>query len=79
MKKLQNMSDDELMEEWTKAGAVFEDAKARVKEFSDEHQRRLTEQAVETRLAGMTDTEREVMAQMLSPVGIESEEAVNNG
>ena len=79
MKKLENMSDDELMDEWTKAGEVATAAKDRVKEFSAEHQRRMTERAVQERLASMTDAEKAALAQMVTPVGIESQEGVHNG
>lgn len=77
MKALHNMSDDELMEEWTKAGAAAEKAKARAKEFHDEHEDRLVAAAARARLDSMNDTERAALAQLLQAEGIESEEEVN--
>lgn len=77
MKALTNMSDDELMDEWTKAGDKLQEAKDRVREFHDEHQRRLVEEAARQRMESMNDTERAALRQMLETEGIESEEAVN--
>jgi hypothetical protein len=73
MKKLENMSDDELMEAWTSLGEKVEADKVKLREYSQEHQRR-------TRLQQLNLTPGDLeMLQGMSPEGIESEEAVNNG
>lgn len=73
-KKLENMSDDELMDNWTVAAEELEAAKEKVKAFSQEHQRRETEANAARILEGMTDVERAALAQMVGPVGVESSE-----
>ncbi len=70
-KKLENMEDDEFMEAWTSLGERVQKDKERLREFSQEHQKR--ERLKQLHLEP-GDLE---LLQGVSPVGIESEEKVN--
>jgi hypothetical protein len=70
-KKLENMDDDELMTEWTKLGEKVEADKARLREFSAEHQKR-----VRLEQLNLAPGDLELL-QGVSAEGIESEEKVN--
>ena len=74
-KKLENMDDEEFMEAWTDAAQKLDEARAKVREFADERQRR----DALARLDTMSDEEKRQLAQYVFPQGIESQEAVNNG
>lgn len=70
-KKIENMSNEELMDEWTKLGQKVQADRDRLKEFSAEHQKR-------TRLEQLNLTPGDLeLLQGVSPTGIESEEKVN--
>jgi hypothetical protein len=77
-KQLVNMDDEELMQGWTDAAANLDVAKEKVKEFSDEYNRRQSEQAAQERYDSMTEGERAALAQVLEVQGIKSEESVND-
>jgi hypothetical protein len=80
MKKLGNMSDEELMDAWTQASGDLESAKEKVRAFSQEHDRRLTEASAQEAFEKLTDKEREALAQIFIAEGIESKESVmDNG
>lgn len=71
-KKLENMSDEELMSEWTALGERVQKDRARLTEFSREHQRR-------ERMKQLGLTEQDLaLLQGSEPVAIESEEKVSN-
>jgi hypothetical protein len=70
-KKLENMSDDELMEAWTSLGEKVEADKERLREFSQEHQKR-----VRLEQLNLTPGDLELL-QGMNPDGIESDEKVN--
>ena len=70
-KKLENMEDDELMTEWTKLGEKVEADRARLREFSQEHQKR-----ERLRQLNLTPGDLELL-QGVTAEGIESEEKVN--
>lgn len=74
-KKLENMDDEEFMAAWTSAAEELEKARAKVREFADERQRRDAMARLET----MSDEEKRQLAQFAYPEGIKSEESVNNG
>lgn len=82
-KKPENITDeDEFMAAWTAASDNYEAAKAKVKEFAAEYDRRLTEDAARDRFEGLNDKERAALialAQDAQADGIESEEAVHSG
>lgn len=71
MKKLENMSDDELMEAWTSLGEKVEADKQRLREFSQEYQKRCRLEQL-----NLTPGDLELL-QGVTPEGIESEEQVN--
>lgn len=75
------MSDDELMEAWTRTGDDAAQLKERLTAFSHEHQRRTQKADVQRLLgiAGMTPEELDQMkslVQAMEPVGTESQELV---
>jgi hypothetical protein len=70
-KKLENMDDDELMAEWSKLGERVEADRARLREFSQEHQKRVRLQQL-----NLTPGDLELL-QGADPAGIESDEKVN--
>lgn len=74
-KALDAMSDDELMEAWGAVGEEVAAGKERLREFSQEHQRR-TRKAQLAHLAGMSDEDLALLQEVRSE-GVESEEAVN--
>lgn len=79
MSDLTNLSDEELMEQWTVAGDAATEAKEVAKSYAQEFERRETEKIVTAKLEGMTDSERAAMAELSQTFvteGIASEEAV---
>lgn len=70
-KKLENMSEKELMEEWTKLGARVAEDRERLREFSQEHQKR-----ERLKQLHLTPADLELL-QGVTPEAIESEEQVN--
>lgn len=70
---IEQMSDEQLMEEWTVLGSKVQDAQARLRAFSHEHQRRTRKQELVRAMqrAGATEDE----AQAIVAAGLESEEA----
>lgn len=71
VKDVAEMSDQELMDAWTQLGADVEAGKARLREFSHEHQKR-------TRLAQLGVSAADLaLLQETSPEYIESQEKVN--
>ena len=79
---LASMSDQEFMDAWTQTGNEAQALKERLREFSAEHQRRSTRDEAQRRLGvdSMTEDERAAYIDALqsaTPVGIESDEAVN--
>lgn len=75
-KKLENMEDKEFMDAWTSLGKKVQEDKEKLKEFSQEHQRRVRVQQL--RDMGLTQADLELL-QEAGPEGIESEEDVDNG
>lgn len=72
-KKLENMSDAELMEAWTALGERVSSDRERLKEFSREHQKR-------ERLRGLGITAADLeLLQSATPDQINSEETVMTG
>ena len=69
--KLENMSDEELMESWTTLGEKVESDRARLREFSQEHQKR-----ERLKQLNLTPGDLELL-QGVSAEGIESEEDAN--
>ena len=80
-KKLENMSDEELLDAWTEQGKKVEEAKARNKELSVEFHRREAEKELARRLGvdpeNLTESQKKAITALAE--GIESEESVNNG
>lgn len=70
-KKLENMSDKELMDEWNKLGEKVQADRERLKEFSQEHQKR-----ERLKQLHLTPADLELL-QGVTPEAIESEEQVN--
>lgn len=70
-KKLENMSDDELMEAWTALGEKVQSDRDRLREFSAEHQKR-----ERLKQLNLTPGDLELL-QGVDPAGIESEEDAN--
>jgi hypothetical protein len=69
-----SLSDDELMDEWTKTGDEAQALKVRLKEFSAEHQRR-TRKAQLAHLANMSEEDMALLQEVRAE-GLESKEAV---
>lgn len=70
---LADMSDKQLMSEWTKLGEQVEKDRARLREFSQEHQRR-------ERLKQLNLEPGDIeLLQSMSPEAIETAEAVMTG
>lgn len=78
MKALKNMSDEELMKEWTKLGAEVQKGRERLLEFKEEHDHRLNEEAARVRFESMNDEERAALAQVMKVEGIKSKEKVSD-
>lgn len=70
-KKVENMSDKELMDEWTKLGERVTADRERLLEFSQEHQKR-----ERLKQLNLTAADLELL-QGVTPEAIESEEQVN--
>lgn len=70
-KKLENMNDEEFMDAWTALGERVQADRERLKEFSQEHQKR-----ERLKQLNLTPGDLELL-QGVSPEGIESEEQVN--
>ena len=75
---ISQMSDDDLMAEWTALGDEVQAGKDRLREFSEEHQRRNRKAQL---LAAMGTPSEEDLALLQEAVadGIESQEAVLTG
>lgn len=73
MANLSKLSYDELIQKRLDVDARMQELREQKKEISDEIDRR----AVESKLEGLTDSEKAHLAQILKAEGIESEEAVN--
>lgn len=71
-KKIENMSDDELMDAWTDLGEKVQKDKVRLREFSQEHQRR-----ERMKQLGLSESDLALL-QGVTTTGIESEEKVND-
>jgi hypothetical protein len=72
-KKLENMEDDEFMEAWTSLGERVQKDRERLKEFSQEHQKRERLKMLNLQPGDLA------LLQGVSPEGIESAEAVMTG
>lgn len=70
------MSDEQLMEEWTSYGAQFAKAKERLDAFSAEHQRR-SRKADLQRLADLSDEDMALLQEVRAE-GVETAEAVGS-
>lgn len=70
-KALAELTDDELMTQWTDLGKEVEAGKEKLREFSQEHQRRVRVQQL-----GLT-SEDLALVQEMSAEGILSDEKVN--
>lgn len=75
---LQDLSDDELMEQWTAAGEELAAAKDRVQAFAIEHDRRAAKELAERKARNLSPEELALL-QTAEPVGIESGEEFGNG
>lgn len=70
-KALAELTDDELMDQWTALGKEVEEGKAKLREFSQEHQKR-------TRFAQLNLQPGDLeLVQEMAAEGIVSEEKVN--
>lgn len=69
-KQLQNMSADELDQEAYEADAELQEVRARKAEIQAERDRR----ALDDKFGGLTDAEKDTLAQMVSAEGIETGE-----
>lgn len=74
---LESLSDDDLMSEWTALGEEVEAGKARLREFSQEHQRRVRKQQL-ARMAKLSEDDLALL-QEIKAEGVESDEAVQTG
>lgn len=72
-KSLAEMTDKQLESEWTKAAKELQRAKDTVRQFSEEHQRRVLEAQAQRRLDTMSDAEKAVLVQMVQAEGVPSE------
>jgi hypothetical protein len=72
------MSNEELMREWTAFGEKVAEDRVRLQAFSDEHQTRLEQERVQDLLGPMTEEQKQaaILAIQTAPTAIESEEAV---
>jgi hypothetical protein len=79
-KKIENMSDQELMDAWTQAGSELEAWKVKVKEYAAEFHQREAVKAAAVRMSidpdNMTDDVRAALLQVVEAQGIESQEKV---
>lgn len=73
-----SMTDDELMEAWTKLGSEAQALKERLSAFSVEHQARSYQRQVAQQFGDLTPEQKEaaIRAIQSAPSPIESEEAV---
>lgn len=72
MKNIENMNDEELMSAWTALGEKVEENKKRLREFSQEHQKRERIKQLNLEPGDLA------LLQGVSPEGIESQEKVGN-
>ena len=75
-KKLENMDDKEFMDTWTALGKQVEKDREKLREYSQEHQRRT--RVEQLRNMGLTQSDLDLL-QEAGPAGVESEEAVLTG
>lgn len=79
-KKIENMSDKELMDAWTQAGGDLIAAREKVKALSNEfHQREAVKSAaarLNIDLENANDEQRAALRQLATAQGVESEEKV---
>jgi glucuronate isomerase len=75
-KKLENMDDQEFMDSWTALGEQVTKDKERLREYSQEHQRRTRTEQLKN--MGLTQSDLELL-QSAGPEGVVSEEAVLTG
>ena len=70
------MSNDELMEEWTRLGEQVTAGRERLKAFSKEHQARTRREQVQNLLGAVSEADKKELVEAINaiPAGIESEE-----
>jgi hypothetical protein len=74
---LTKLSDEKLEELWGETSQAALDATAQNKAVAAEVNRRATLANARSLAERLTDSERDALAQVMAPVGIESEEQVN--
>lgn len=76
-KPISDLSDDELMAQWTDINEQLAALRDQGKELSKEFHTRERKKVLEQQLGNLNDTDRELLSQMIAVPSIESEEGVN--
>lgn len=74
MTNLSDLSDEELLEQWTETGNELARIKDKLKEYSEEHQRRVLLEQAKAKAATLNDEERRALLQDVEPEATESGE-----
>lgn len=74
---IREMSDDDLMNEWTGLSQQVEAGKERCRAFSAEHQRRTRKAQLERQMGGVSEEDMALL-QEIKAEGIPTEEAVGS-
>lgn len=75
-KRIADLSDKELMDEWTKAGKAVADAQDQLVAFSEEHQRRTRREQLRAQVGDLSEEDMALLQEVRAE-GVESEEQVN--